>query len=196
MEVAPVSRHRKYQRLPPRAVQERAQDAGPTPEFMRHHDIREPEISAGAKREAWQVNPRFEQLDPAPDQAMRGAYQRWRNDWDVGMEGVRDKNIFMRTSFDPFNNSYSDHQLDALTRLWACKVAIKEWSFMLIQLCAVEEREWAPLAFSLGYKDYRTARSHTRQAFVDLAQYCDARSKFCVIWDKIQLPDPLQPPVA
>lgn len=171
-----------------RAVHPDAPASGPTREFLQHHDVLKPEMSAGAKREAWQINPRFEQL--APDEGMRTAANRWRRDWDIGMEGMREKNILLRAGWSPYRDHFSDRQIDALTRLIACRIGIKSYAFLLVQLCLIEDRSWYALAHSLGFANYRTVKNLTRSAFLTLSQYCDEMDRVGISGDHGGLPSP------
>lgn len=163
-----MSRHRKRLQAPPTAVQGEQDASGPTPEFLRHHDARKPEIGRTRFQEAWSVRSRF--LALAPDDQTVIAATRWRDDFDIA-QGVQEGRSLERVDQ---SNSGTDGigtaQIDAENRLRNVRDDIGRTYSLLLLWCLVVDQEWQISAVKLGCES-RYAKTLTEQALAALVKH-------------------------
>ena len=146
--------------LTARAEAERLGRAAPTIEQI-GQGMTGPQHDGATSREHWTRLTRLAALLEAGaiPREVYDAATRWRDDWDTGVEGAR-----AQGSGGGGYSGLADHQLDALDRLRAARVAIGDAAVRLVVLCVVDDAPWHRIAGLIGVATKETARDRVRVA--------------------------------
>ena len=144
--------------LTARAEAERLGRAAPTIEQI-GRGMTGPQHDGATSREHWTRLTRLAALLEAGaiPREVYDAATRWRDDWDTGVEGAR-----AQGSGGGGYSGLADHQLDALDRLRAARVAIGDAAVRLVVLCVVDDMAWHRIAGLLGLAEVLGDRSKVR----------------------------------
>lgn len=150
--------------LTARAEAERLGHAAPTIEQI-GRGVTTPAHDGRTAREHWTRITRLMALHEsgAIPREVYEAATRWRDDWDIGVEGAH-----AQGSGGGGYSGLADHQLDALDRLREARAAIGTAAERLVVLCVADDTAWHRIAAKIGVATGEAARNRVRLALVML----------------------------
>lgn len=136
------------------------QALAPTPELAAHHDMAPPEMTRDRNQPAWSIRTRVAALHERGviDEADMNACKRFRDDWELGVEGARDGT--RKGPGDPNTGlCYLDHQVAALGRLRAAEERLGDEIVGMLRGIIVLDLSWPRMAVAIGVAHEDTAKA-------------------------------------